>query len=202
MRRRARAVLRWLIDEWQWPYAGALTAAFLLVLLPIVWSAEGAALAAVFLQLPVYMLHQLEEHAGCRFELYINQLVGRGQEVMGRRLIFWVNSLLVWVLFLVVLLLAFYVDLGLGLIATYTTGFNAFTHIASAVATRAYGPGLWTAIALMLPAAAWGSYEVTEAADPGLGLELLAIGVAVGMHVGLIALVARRALAVRKSAVR
>lgn len=190
---------RWLIDEWQWPYAGVLAACFLLVLVPILWSAEGAALALVLLLLPVYMLHQLEEHAGERFRLYVNRLFG-AQDVLTRAQIFWVNSLLVWALFLTVLLLAFYVDLSLGLIAIYMTAFNALTHVLSALATRAYDPGLWTALGLMLPAAAWAGVEVTRTADPTLGAELLAIGLAVGLHAALIAFVARRAAALRRTA--
>ena len=55
--RSLRAASRWLIEDWQWPYAGAVTAGFLLVLFPLLWSAAGLALALVFLQLPVYLIH-------------------------------------------------------------------------------------------------------------------------------------------------
>lgn len=63
--------MRWLVDEWQWPYAGALVAVFLLALLPLWWDATDTALALVYAALPLYMLHQLEEHAGDRFRLAI-----------------------------------------------------------------------------------------------------------------------------------
>jgi hypothetical protein len=33
----------WLVDEWQWPYATAFAALFLLALVPIVWSEGGVA---------------------------------------------------------------------------------------------------------------------------------------------------------------
>lgn len=195
-----RVAWHWLVEEWQWPYAGAVAALPLLVVFPILWSAEGLALALVFLQLPLYMLHQLEEHAGERYRLYVDGLLGGGREVLGRTMIFWVNALAVWALFLLVLLLAQYVDLGLGLIAIYVAGFNALTHLASAAATRGYGPGLWSAIALLLPGAAWGAYEVNRVAGPGLWVELLAVAVAVGLHAALIAIVAVRVVALRRAA--
>ena len=35
--------MSWLVDEWQWPYATAFAACFLLALVPIVWSEAGVA---------------------------------------------------------------------------------------------------------------------------------------------------------------
>lgn len=187
-----RRVSRWLIEDWQWPYAGTLAAGFLLVLFPVLWSADGLALALVFLQLPVYLVHQLEEHAADRFRLHINQTMGRGREVLSRPTVFWINALLVWVLFLAVLLLSRYVDLSLGLIAVYLTGLNALTHIATALVSRDYNPGLLTAIVLMAPGAACGTFAVDDVGRPGPGVQILAIAVAVGVHTALIALIVRR----------
>ena len=174
-----RGAWRWLVDEWRWPYAGALSAALLLPLFPVLWHADGLALALVFLQLPVYMAHQLEEHAGERFRLYVNALLGSETDVLSRAQIFWINALAVWALFLAVLLLAAFVDLGLGLIAVYVTGFNAITHALVALAKRRYNPGLWTAVAAMLPISIWGAIEVIRVAEPDLAYELLAVAVAV-----------------------
>jgi hypothetical protein len=190
--RALRAASRWLIEDWQWPYAGTVSAGFLFVLFPMEWSADGLALALVFLQLPVYLVHQVEEHAGDRFRLHINETMGRGHEVLTRPAVFWINALLVWVLFLAVLVLSRYVDLSLGLVAVYLTGLNALTHIAAALVARAYNPGLWTAIALMVPAAAVATFVINDAARPGPGLQILAIATAVGVHAALIGFILRR----------
>lgn len=191
------AALRWLVDEWRWPYAGALAACFLLVVFPVLWSAEGLALALVFLQLPVYLLHQLEEHAGDLFRRYVNARLGQGREVLGRPLTFSINALCVWVPFCVALLLAVYVDLGLGLIAVYLSAANALAHVAATLASRAYNPGLCTAVGLLAPASAAGAYEVGAAVGPSLAVQLLAAGIAIGAHVALIALILARARAPR-----
>jgi hypothetical protein len=186
------AASRWLIEDWQWPYAGAVTAGFLFVIFPLLWSAAGLALALVFLQLPVYLVHQVEEHAADRFRVHMNETIGRGHELLTRPIVFWTNALLVWVLFLAVLVLGRYVEGSLGLVVVYLTGLNALTHIAGAVVARAYNPGLWTAIALMVPAAAAATLVINATARPGPGVQLLAIATAVGAHAALAGLILSR----------
>lgn len=190
-----RAAYRWLVDEWQWPYAGALAGALLLLIFPVLWSTGGLALALVFLQLPVYMLHQLEEHAGDRFRLFVNAIFGSSVEVLSRGAVFWVNSLLVWALFIAVLHLAQYVNLAFGLIAVYMVALNALIHVAAALARRTYNPGLYTALALMVPAATAGTIAVTDNANPGAGYVVVAVAIAAGAHAALLAFGLRRARA-------
>ncbi|HTU24978.1 MAG TPA: hypothetical protein VMF30_06250, partial [Pirellulales bacterium] len=54
--------LEWLVGKWQWPYATLFAAGFLAVLAPFVFHFAGLPLGLVYLQLPIYMLHQYEEH--------------------------------------------------------------------------------------------------------------------------------------------
>ncbi len=178
--------MRWLVDEWQWPYAGALASVFLLALLPLVWDAEGAALALVYVQLPVYMLHQLEEHAGDRFRTYLNRVVAGGREALTPVATFWINVVGVWALDLVALYLARYVELALGLIAVYLTAVNAVVHVATALARREYNPGLLTAVFLFVPLSAWAAVEVSSASGASWGFEALGLGVAVAGHAAIL----------------
>ncbi len=55
-------ILNWLVAKWQWPYAALFAAGFLTVLAPLVFRYAGIPLGLVYLQLPIYMLHQFEEH--------------------------------------------------------------------------------------------------------------------------------------------
>ncbi len=187
--------LGWLVSDWQWPYAGTLVAAFLLALLPIVWSAAGVAGALIYVQLPAYMLHQLEEHRDDRFRRFVNARIGGGRELFGRGLIFAINLFAVWVLFVAAFILAYYVDPGLGLIAVYTTGVNAVVHLLAAAAGRGYNPGLTTAAVLFVPLTVWAGFEVGSTYDVSLGVQMLALGVAIGGHLAVIA-----AFAVRRRA--
>lgn len=178
--------LGWLVGDWQWPYAGTLVGCFLLALLPIVWSEGGLAAMLIYAQLPAYLLHQLEEHHDDRFRRYANRLLGDGE--VGRGTIFAVNLIAVWLLILLAFYLARYVNPAWGLVAVYLTGVNALTHIAVALRRREYNPGLATALLLFVPLSIWGAIEVNSAYAASAPVQLASIGVAVGGHLAIIAL--------------
>jgi len=184
--------LDWLVNRWQWPYAGLFTAAFLTVLAPFVFHVAGWPLGLVYLQLPIYMLHQYEEHAGDRFRKWVNDMIGHGREVLTPIATFWINSLLVWLLDLVALYLACFVDLSLGLIAIYLPMLNAFGHIVPAVIKKQYNPGLLTSVVLFLPVGLLSATVVSRAAGCDVQDHLLAFAVALGVHVTIIVHVRRR----------
>ena len=184
--------LDWLVARWQWPYAALFAAGFLAVVAPFVFRYAGLPLGLVYLQLPIYMLHQYEEHAGDRFRRWVNNMIGHGQDVLTPIATFWINSLLVWLLDIVALYLACFVDLSLGLIAIYLPMLNAFGHIVPAVIQRQYNPGLITSIALFLPVGLLSTYLVSRAAGSELHDHLLALGVAIAVHGAIIAHVRRR----------
>jgi hypothetical protein len=184
--------LDWLVVKWQWPYAALFTAAFLGVLAPLVFRYAGMPLGLVYLQLPIYMLHQYEEHAGDRFRLWVNNMLGHGRDVLTPIATFWINSLLVWLLDLVALYLACFVDLSLGLIAIYLPMLNAFGHIVPAILKKQYNPGLATSIFIFLPVGVLSTYVVSRAAGCNLQDHLLALGVAIAVHGTIIAHVRRR----------
>lgn len=185
-------ILDWLVVKWQWPYAALFTASFLGVLAPLVFRYAGTPLGLVYLQLPIYMLHQYEEHAGDRFRLWVNAMLGHGRDVLTPIATFWINSLLVWLLDLVALYLACFIDLSLGLIAIYLPMLNAFGHIVPAIIKRQYNPGLVTSIFVFLPVGVFSTYLVSRAADCNLQDHLLALGVAIAVHGTIIAYVRRR----------
>jgi hypothetical protein len=192
--------MRWLVGDWEWPYAAAFAAVFLLALLPLWWDATDTALAAVYVMLPLYMLHQLEEHAGDRFRLAVNALAADGREALTRPAAFWINAGAVWIVDLIALWLAYHVELAIGLLPVYLMGVNAVTHIVAAVATRAYNPGLWTAIFVFMPVSIWAAIEVGDAADAGLGWQLAALAFALAVHAAIVVYVRARSAALKAAA--
>ena len=144
----------WFLHNWM--YAGFLAGLFLLAIAPIFAAAVGLPLLLVYLQLPVYMLHQLEEHYDDRFRKFVNDLLAGGREVLSTPAVVVVNVVGVWVVILIALYLARFVGLGLGLIAIYLTLVNALVHVVGAVVQRRYNPGLATAVVLFLPVGIWG----------------------------------------------
>jgi hypothetical protein len=185
--------VRWLVDEWQWPYAGTVTAVFLLALLPLWWDATDTALALIYAVLPVYMLHQLEEHAGDRFRLAVNARFAGGREALTRPGAFWVNAGAIWIVDVIAIWLAYHAELAIGLLPVYLMGVNALIHIATALSERAYNPGLWTAIFVFVPVSVWAGVEVSDAAGAGLGWQLIALGFALAVHAAIMVYIRSRA---------
>ena len=103
-----------------------------------VWS---LALLLIYLHGPVYMLHQVEEHAGDRFRRFANLHVGHGREALTTAAVVWMSILGVWGVNLAALYLAWFVGVGLGLVAVYLVLVNALTDIAAAAVLRSYNPG-------------------------------------------------------------
>jgi len=175
-------MLRRLVDNWV--YGGFLAGLLLLVLTPVLARDWSLALTLVFLALPIYMLHQYEEHDADRFHRKINDLFGKGQDVLPSGAIFVINIPVVWGVNAVSFALAT-TDLGWALIALYTLTANAVVHIAQAAVARAYNPGLVTAIVLFLPLGIFGSLEVMRATPVSEMQQVVALLVAIGTHVAI-----------------
>ena len=175
----------------QWPYAGFLAGIILLLLLPLWASETGLVLALVYLQLPLYMLHQLEEHAGDRFRRFVNDRMAGGRDALTPGATLVINVVGVWVVDLIVPYLSFFVSPELGLIAVYLSVVNATVHLVAAVALRAYNPGLWTAILLFLPLGGWSLYVLTSA-GARIWAHALGLIVAVAIHAMIMAHVRHR----------
>ena len=186
------ATYNWLVGRWNWPGAAAFCGVILLLLAPAVWALGGGAIFWVFLQLPLYMLHQLEEHADDRFRIFTNTHIGHGVEVLSRPATFVINSAGVWGVDLLALYLAVFVAPGWGLMAMYLALVNSVGHIVQAIVMRKYNPGLITCIILFLPLAGFGLYFVTLATAATWLMQGVGIAVAIVVHAAIIIHVKRQ----------
>lgn len=187
----------WLVEKWNWPYAAAFAAVFLLALLPLIFAYAPPGVAWIYVQLPIYMLHQLEEHAGDRFRAYATATVGGGVEVLSKRATFVINSAGVWGVDLLGLYLAAAFGAGWGLVAVWLALVNAVGHVAQALGTRRYNPGLATAAFVFLPAGILSLYCVARSAGATWPQQALGLGGAILLHALIIAHVRRRLAAAR-----
>lgn len=169
-----------------WVYGGFLAAFLLIGLMPVFTRSWQLPLILVFLQLPVYMLHQLEEHDDDRFRRFINDMIGGGREVLSRGAVFVINVPGVWGVNLLSILLAFSLDLGFGLIAVYLTLINGLVHLAQAVRLRRYNPGLITAVLLFLPVGGSALAAVMKTGSVTIGYHMLGLGSAVAIHLAIV----------------
>ena len=183
--------LDWFRREEEWSRAGLLMAVALLLAGPFVYQGVGFADFLVYLQLPVYMLHQYEEHAHGAFQAFMNGLLAPYARVLSDRQIFWINIGGVWLLDTVVLYLAYGVGAAIGLIAPYLAIVNAVIHIGAALRQRRYNPGLWTSVLLFLPVGGYAVVVISRAALASPLAEGLALGAGILLHVIVIIAIAR-----------
>lgn len=169
-----------------WVYGGFLAAFLLLGLMPAFARSWDLALILVFLQLPVYMLHQLEEHDDDRFRRFINNLIGGGRDVLTKGAVFVINVPGVWGVNLLSILLAYSLDLGFGLIGIYLTLINGLVHLAQALRLKRYNPGLITAVLLFLPVGGLALAAVVKSGSATIGYHLLGLGSAVAIHLAIV----------------
>jgi hypothetical protein len=189
-KRAAVAIWNWLVRDWQWPAAALFAGLFLLAILPVVAASGGLALALVYVQLPLYMLHQWEEHRGDRFRQYANRVIGGGREALTPAATFWINCLGVWAVELAAIYLAWTFGPQAGLIAGYLVVVNAVLHVGPALVRREYNPGLATACLVFMPFGGW--CVAVAGRNAGPWTHAVAQTMAIGVHLVVVAHVARR----------
>lgn len=178
-----------------WVYGGALAGLLLLSLAPLLAPCWPLVVFLTFLHLPVYMLHQYEEHDDDRFRRYVNLNLGKGKELLTGADVFVINIPGVWGVIAIALYLAAKVNLGFALIAVYLVLINGVGHIANAIALRAYNPGLYTALFLFLPFGAYSLWQVQRAGAGALQFHIIGLVVAIGVHAAILIHANRRRLA-------
>lgn len=166
-----------------WVHGGALAAVVLLLLLPVVGKNWTLLMVLTFLHLPVYMLHQLEEHDQDRFRTFFNRTIGEGHEALTRLAVFVTNVPGVWLLVTASICAASEVHSGWALAAVYLVLVNAVVHIVHAIVFKKYNPGLATALVLFLPLGGFTLWlaQITAAARPFH--HLVCAGLAVLVHI-------------------
>ena len=172
-----------------WVYGGFLAGILILILLPELSRNWSSALLAVFLQLPLYMLHQYEEHDNDSFRQFFNRTIGGGQEVLCPEAVFIINVPGVWGVIAASFYLAAHSSPGYGLIAAYLTLVNGVIHVAMGVASRSYNPGLATAFTLFLPASVFAIFELQKTDAAGLRYHSLGLLTALAIHAAIVAYV-------------
>lgn len=181
---------KWLVDDWRWPGATVFAGCMLLPFIGMLWHLAGPVIALIALQLPLYMLHQGEEHLGDRFRRDINAMFGG--EVLSPAAVFWINSIGVWGVDLVSILLAVFVAPAWGVVAIWLTLFNGATHILAFVARRQSNPGLITSLVLFLPLGGAALWVLSHTAGMTAGMQGLGFGTALVVHAAIIGWIVSR----------
>jgi|HubBroStandDraft_5_1064220.scaffolds.fasta_scaffold137636_2 hypothetical protein len=175
-----------------WVYGGFLAGLLLLLLTPLLVHSWPVSLVTTFLCLPVYMVHQYEEHDNDRFRLFVNQKIGERRVGLSPLAVFVINVPGVWGVIGISLALAATVSIGFGLVAVYLILLNGTIHVVQAVISRGYNPGLGTAIFLFLPLGGYGITAIQQAGGGTFLMHMTGAGAAIAIHVAIIVHAMRR----------
>ena len=176
----------WLADYWV--IGAGFMAASLIAAAPVI--ALPLPVFLIFLHSPAYMVHQVEEHAGDRFRRFVNENVFAGRNALSVALVLVINLPFVWGINLLALYAAFIWGPAWGLIAPYVMIVNALAHLVTSVRLRKYNPGFITSIVLFLPLSVATIWMVGRTG--GLLPQLIGAGLAILLHLAIIAMVAAR----------
>lgn len=172
----------WLTSRWV--AAAGFMAVALLAILPLLNAAYALPVVLIFLHSPVYMIHQIEEHAEDRFRTFVNRRIFGGRDALSVTAVLIVNIPVVWGLNLAALYAAYLWGAGYGLVAPYAMLVNGIIHIIAAVRLRGYNPGLVTSLVVFLPLSL---STIFATSDVDAGFHYAALGLAVLVHVFIVA---------------
>lgn len=180
---------KWFVRDTSWSRAAVPMAVLLMALTPFLRRGLGRGAFSVFLQLPIYMFHQYEEHGHGAFKAYANETLLRRHGRLTDANIFVINVGGVWAVDLVVLYLACYRRLALGLLAPYLALVNSLIHLGPALRTRRSNPGAWTSGLLLLPGGLYSVLAITRSGPVSLRDHIRAFVGAILLHLATILIV-------------
>lgn len=150
----------------------------------------------VWLQFPVYLIHEFEEHIfPGRFRQFINREVfksGQDEFPLSTPAVFWINILAIWVLFPLGAVLTQRVSMAFGALLPVFSLFNASLHLLFFFRLRRYNPGLLASIFLNYPAGLYALWVLKRAGGLNGASAALAFAVALFIHAGLVILILLR----------
>lgn len=144
-------MINWLYTNWA--KLSLFLAVIAAVLIYIFIKPENFLLFLIWLQLPIYLLHQFEEHNWNGFKNYVNRNVFKVKEgdfPLNDKIIFWVNIPIIWILIPISSGLSF-ANIMFGLWIPYFAVFNSLSHVIISVRNREYNPGLLISLILGIP---------------------------------------------------
>jgi len=190
----------WLVTQWQWPQAALFCGVMMILLLIAMLPKLGMMYFLIAMPLPMYMVHQFEEHYHNRFCLMLNEKIGRGKVVLTPKQVFWINSLWVWALSMVTIALAFLVNPLIGLIPVYFMVLNGILHCLQAIRFRSSNPGLFTSLIVFLPVGGYTIYMLSKLPGNCWQYQAVGIGVAVIGHAAILLQAGLHILSLKRSA--
>jgi hypothetical protein len=121
----------------------------------------------IWLQFPIYLIHEFEEHVfPGKFREFINREVFHSNvddSPLTIPAVFWINILAIWILFPIAAILAQHVSPEYGLLLPIFGLFNASLHILMLLIKRKYNPGVLVSLFVNYPSGIYTLYILNHA---------------------------------------
>jgi len=144
--------MKWIIKSW--PISTPFLAVYLTILLVLFVMKQNFALFLIWIQTPVYFLHQFEEYIlpGGFITFFNTKVLGSGKTnfPLEEKASFWINMPIIFVAFPVSAILAGQFGLSVGIWTAYFSIINAASHVGMFLKHR-YNPGFWVSLLFNLP---------------------------------------------------
>lgn len=151
-------MFNWLYNHWA--KISLLLAIVMTLLVYILITPGNFLLFLIWIQLPIYLLHQFEEHNWNGFKNYVNRSVFKvedGDFPLNDKIIFWINIPIIWIIIPTFSALSS-VNILYGLWIPYFAVLNSLTHVVVSIRNKEYNPGLIVSLILGIPV---GIYTLT-----------------------------------------
>ncbi|HML06104.1 MAG TPA: HXXEE domain-containing protein [Methanobacterium sp.] len=185
--------IEWLYKNWA--KLCLILSVIVTIIIFLVVKTDNMLLFLIWIQIPIYLLHQFEEHAWPGgFRKYVNLnifKVKNAEYPLSDLSVFWINIPIIWVLMPIFAALS-YLNLFFGLWIPYFAVLNSLTHVIAAIVKREYNPGLVVSLLLGIPVAGYALWLFYALISVPLIVTVISILVAVLMHLFLIIFIRKR----------
>jgi len=176
----------WMQDNW--PSAAPFLAVFSLVILLAFRPYLDTAIFLIWLQTPIYLLHQSEEYIfpGGFLKYFNNEVLGSKQDAfpLTKPAAFWINVPVIFVAFPASAILAMHFGVSFGLWAAYFSIINAASHVGMFF-KNGYNPGFVVSAVLNIPVGLFTIGFIMANDLASLQAHVIAVLIASGIQVGL-----------------
>ena len=144
--------MNWFIKNWT--KSTLFLAIYLTILLVLFVMKQNFALFLVWIQTPVYFLHQFEEYIlpGGFMAFFNTKMLGSKKPdfPLDETVSFWINGSVIFIAFPISAILATLFGLSFGIWVAYFSVVNAVSHVAMFFVHR-YNPGFWVSLLVNIP---------------------------------------------------
>lgn len=146
-----------------WSHVSFFAAIFITIPFIAFFQKIDLVLLLLWLQTPIYMIHQFEEHGTGTFKKWINITLfkSRDKEILNDVHIFWINVPLTWILFPMFAYLSG-INLVYGILIPFVSIGNSLLHIFALVIQGKYNPGFFASLFLNIPSGIYILYLLNQ----------------------------------------